>query len=267
MPAIARRDAAAVETPEATGAVVPLHRPKFVEVEGRGTRGKTTLIRLLMERAVDAGRDVTLIDLDPRKQLGAVFEGVVAPSHHEEVMVWEFLETLVNAQAEAVSPGSKTPGLSLLLDMNGNDPTFARFAASVRLPELLEGMGVQPVRLRVMGPDVEDAEDLGREDAAGGWSPAATALVLNHGTIKDRRPADVAFAAVRAHPAFRAAVDRGARVVELPALSVMAEVTAAGLRFSRAAERGVMRATSGQYVALWRRAMEEALVPVRDWLP
>lgn len=254
---------------ESDPAVVPLRgqsdalpdKPKFVVAEGRGGSGKTTGIRYIVERAQLAGREVAVIDLDPRLQLREYFERVSSPQYSDEVVVHDFLDALVNAQAEADPPPT------LLLDQNGNDPVFGRFAASVGLMELLPSVGVQPVRLRFLGPDAEDLADLARDDAAGAFCPEATVLFLNHGAIRDGRRAEIAFAATRQHPVFRAAVDRGARVVDLPRLDCMAAVAASGLQFAAAEAHGPLGVTNRQRVKIWRRAMEDVLAPVAAWLP
>lgn len=256
MPTNARRSEA-----EAEPAVVTLHKPKFVVAEGRGGSGKTTGIRYVVERAQDAGRAVAVIDLDPRAQLREHFERVSSPEFNDEVVVHDFLGALVDAQAESDPPPT------LLLDQNGNDPVFGRFAGSVGLVDLLPSVGVQPVRLRFMGPDAEDLADLARDDAARAFVPEACVLFLNHGAIRDGRRAEIAFAATRAHPVFRAAVDRGARVVELPRLDCMAVVAATGLQFGAAEAHGPLGVVNRQRVRMWRRAMEETLAPVSAWLP
>lgn len=263
MPANARR-IDAEDAPEIVSPVVPLHRPKFVVCEGGGNRGKTTGIRVLMERALSAGRDVQLIDLDPRAQLGEFFEGVEVPPEQSEVVVFEFLEALVNAQAETLT--GATP-LSLMLDMNGNDPTFGRFAGSVELPVLLESLGVQPVRLRFLGPDPKDLDDLARDDAAGWFTPEATALILNAGTIRDGRSTGAAFEAVRAHPVFRAALARGAREVVLPRLDCMRAIEVMRLQFGAAKTYAPLGVVNRQRVTAWLRAVDETVAPMAGWLP
>lgn len=256
MPANPRRQDAETE-----GEIVALHKPKFVVFEGRGGSGKTTGVRLFMERALQGGRDVTLIDLDPRAQLKDYFGEVVAPTHPDEVVVHRFLDALVNAQAEA------DPRPTLLVDMNGNDPVFGRFAAEVGLPELLDDLGVMPVRVRFLGTDMEDLADLARDNARAAFVPAQTVLVLNAGVIKNGMPADAAFAPVREHPVFRATVEAGARVVELPRLACMGKVSDLRLRFADAEASDKVFVTDKQRLKAWRRAVEDALAPVASWLP
>ena len=254
MPTAPKRDA-----DTAAASVVPLHKPKLVVAYGRGGSGKSTGIRYLVERAQDAGREIVIADADPRATLTAYFTGVAQPSHSEEVVVSDWLDALVNAQAEEP--------VTVVLDRNGGDQVFGRFAASLGLTDLLGGVGIMPVAVHFIGPDLDDLADLKRAEEEGAFKPEATVLVLNAGTIKDARPADAAFGPVRAHPVYKAALERGAREVLFPRLPCMAAVNALRLPFGHAETDKRLGITDRQRVVMWRRAVEEALLPVREWMP
>jgi hypothetical protein len=75
-----------------------------------------------------------------------------------------------------------------------------------------------------------------------GFQPKATLLILNTGRADQNRPYGEQFAMVTRHSVFRAAVDRGAQVVWMPALdsTVRDEVEAKRLDFGMA-RMGLMR--------------------------
>lgn len=240
--------------------VVQIVKPKLAVVYGRGGSGKSTGIRAFVERAQHAGRDVTIADADPRATLCSYFSQVVQPSHKEEVVVSDWYDALINAQAEAAT-------MTVVVDRNGGDQVFGRFASSLGLVELLSSVAVMPVALHFFGTDPGDVADLAAVEADGSFCPEATVLILNAGTIKDARPADVAFTAVREHPAYRAALVRGAREIVFPKLSCMAAVNALRVPFAQAETDKRLGITDRQRVAMWRRAVEGALLPVAAWLP
>jgi hypothetical protein len=238
--------------------MLPADRPKMVVTHGRGGTGKSTGVRILKERADEAGRPVVIADADrTNATLGAFYEGVERPDHPDEKTVADWLDELVNTQAET--------RMSLLLDMGGGDQVFKRFAASLDLAALLQAEGITPVALHFFSPDIDDLAYLQDVEASGAFCPAQTVLVLNEGLIKDARPVDAAFAELREHSIFRAALKRGAREIVLPRLSCMQEVNSRRLSFLGAEK--ALGLTNRQRVAMWRREVAKALAPVADWLP
>ena len=129
------------------------------------------------------------------------------PSLRRQSTVTDWLDDLVNTQAET--------RMSLLLDMGGGDQVFKRFAASLDLAALLQAEGIMPVALHFFGPDIDDLGYLRDIEESGAFCPAQTVLVLNAGLIKDTRPVDVAFAGMREHPIYLAALKRGAKEIVL----------------------------------------------------
>jgi hypothetical protein len=211
-----------------------------------------------MAAAARANRPVVIADADrTNATLGAFYEGVERPDHPDEKTVADWLDELVNTQAET--------RMSLLLDMGGGDQVFKRFAASLDLAALLQAEGITPVALHFFSPDIDDLAYLQDVEASGAFCPAQTVLVLNEGLIKDARPVDAAFAELREHSIFRAALKRGAREIVLPRLSCMQEVNSRRLSFLGAEK--ALGLTNRQRVAMWRRDVAKALAPVADWLP
>src|SRR4051794_40745964 len=70
-------------------------RTRALILPGRGKVGKTTLIRWMAERAVAAGRDVLLADLDrTNATLASYFEGVARPEYGDDATTTAWLERL-----------------------------------------------------------------------------------------------------------------------------------------------------------------------------
>ena len=158
--------------------VLPADQPKMVVTHGRGGTGKSTGVRILKERAEEAGRPVVIADADrTNATLGAFYEGVERPDHPDEKTVADWLDELVNTQAET--------RMSLLLDMGGGDQVFKRFAASLDLAALLQAEGITPVALHFFSPDIDNLAYLLDIEQSGAFCPPQTVLVLNAGLIKD----------------------------------------------------------------------------------
>jgi hypothetical protein len=237
---------------------VTTQKPKLVVTHGRGGTGKSTFVRVMVERAQAAGRATVIADADrTNATLPGFFSDVLRPEHPDETTVHDWLDTLINEQASA--------RLTVALDMGGGDQVFKRFARSLELASLLDGAGIMPVALHFIGPDIDDLSYLKDIEESDAFCPTATVLVLNEGLIKDARPPEAAFADVREHPTYRAALKRGAREIVFPKLGCMQEVNARRLSFAAAQDQ--LGLTNRQRVAIWRRQVETALVPVEEWLP
>jgi hypothetical protein len=238
--------------------VVAGQKPKLAVTHGRGGTGKSTLVRVLAERAHDAGREAAIADADrTNATLAAFFNDVVRPDHPDDQTVAEWLDDLINQQAE--------DRISVILDMGGGDQVFKRFAKELDLAQLMDSAGIMATALHLIGPDIDDLAYLHDVEQAGAFCPPQTALILNEGLIRDARPRDVAFADVRNHSIYRKALDRGAREVWFPKLACMQEINTRRLLF--AAAEASLGLTNRQRVAIWRREVNKALTPICDWLP
>ena len=238
--------------------LAPTDQPKLLVMHGRGGSGKSTLVRVIVERATEAGREVAVADADrTNATLGSFLKNVTRPESPDDKTVSDWLDDLMNQQAET--------RMSVALDMGGGDQVFKRFASSLELAELLAGEGIMPVAVHCLGPDVDSLAYLNDIEASRAFCPPSTILVLNEGVIRDSRPREAAFAEVREHSIYRSAQKRGVREIWFPALTCMQEVNTKRLSFS-AAERQ-LGLTNRQRVAIWRRAVERALEPIADWLP
>jgi len=190
--------------------------------------------------------------------LQTFFTGVIRPEYPDEKTVHDWLDAVINQQA--------ADKVTVILDMGGGDQVFKRFAMELQLSELLEGAGIMPVALHFLGPDLDDLGYLNDIEQSNAFCPRATVIILNEGVIKDGRPKEAAFSDIRAHPIFLAAIKRGAREVWFPRLGCMQEVNSRRLSFADA-ERAELGLTNRQRVAIWRRAVEQAIEPIVDWLP
>lgn len=237
-------------------------RPKLVVPFGRGRVGKSTWTRWATERAISAGRPVVIADGDrTNATLAAFFDGCLRPESDDDWTIKRWLIALTEAVAEN--------GCSTVLDMGAGDMLFQSVAQEYGVAELMESVGVEPVAVHVLGPSLDDLSLLAALESQAIFCPQRTLLVLNEGSIQDGRPFERAYEAVRGHPVYRAALERGAREVVMRRLSCMAQLDEQRLLFGQAADRTLknLGLLSKQSVVIWQRNMEAAHETVRAWLP
>jgi hypothetical protein len=244
-------------------------RPKAWLLIGAGGGGKTTLARWMGWRMHEAGRTALLAALDPQnRSLASWFSGVEQPPTSDGAQSARWLRTVLKyLMAEKHSA---------CLDFGGGDTALARLLDTA--PEFAEAMaeaGVEPVACYVLTPRVDDLASLESFEAMG-FKPLATAIVLNEGKVDSTLGRDEAFARIRRHSAFRAAVDRGAVPVWMPRLEpeVAAEIEGKRLQFGHARD-GLVPPGAGfapigglerSMVRRWLERMEREFEPLRTWL-
>jgi hypothetical protein len=134
----------------------------------------------------------------------------------------------------------------------------------------MEESGVAPVAAYFLGPRVDDLGSLATFEATG-FRPRTTAVVLNHARVDAGMDPAEAFEPIRRHSAFRAAVARGAVVVEMPRLDppeLALEVERRRLHFAAARDGdGGLGPLDRAGVRTWMERMEAAFAPVEAWLP
>lgn len=241
-------------------------KPKIWLTIGRGKTGKTTLIRFLVEEAMNADRPVVIADVDrTNATLASYFDGVQRPPDGDESTVAAWLEKLLTFVM--------TKKVSAYIDLGGGDTTLRRLVAEVSgLVEMMETSGVSVVAAYLLGPQTDDLSPLATLEAAG-FQPAATALVLNEGLIEPSQTREDAFARVVRHSAFRNATARGAVPLWMPRLLPAGEVEARRVLFGQAAQGGVREGRKqsplGPFdqgrLRAWLEAMRSELAPVRSW--
>lgn len=249
----------------------PRRPPLFVVLGGRGGTGKSLLLRLLCERAFDAGRPFIIADGDrTNRTLPLFFDDVQAPGSADDRVVRHWMEAIIEQMV--------TSGIPVVVDLGGGDMVLKQLALELELPALLEEHGVTPVMLHLLTAEVESLGYLASMEAAGPggkplFAPERTALILNEGLVPPGlEPADV-FAPIREHGVFRAAMRRGAQTIVMPQLKPAYEVNRRHLSFAAAAAGKTKEGTpplglfDRQRVTMWLRGMDAALAPVAEWLP
>lgn len=239
------------------------HR-KVVMTMGPGRSGKSTLLRWMIERAMNRdGKSLVLATVDPdRPVLRSYFEDAMSPVEDEDGAAW--LEKLF----EALIRQPHTAAIDF-----GADMSLRGVAKS--MPGLLGSMievGLHPVVFYTLTPRELDLTVLDKMERAG-VQPEAIALVFNLGTIEVGSNIDAEFAAIKRHGVFREAVARGALVIEMPRLQANA---ASAVERRLASKLGFFEAASADSplepwnvsrVQSWLREMEMAFSPVGSWLP
>jgi hypothetical protein len=252
----------------------PPRRPVFIVLAGRGGHGKTTIARLLCELCHAAGRQVIIADGDrTNRSLPKYFKVVHAPTSSDNHGVQKWLEALIN---EAI-----LTRCSVVLDLGGNDMMLKHLAIEIELVELLEQKhGIDVAILHFIGPEVESLGYLASVEAdpylpeqAALFAPQRIALILNEGLVPETYTAIEAFATVREHPVFQAAVARGARTIVMPRLKALHEVNRRHLSFQAAANGATgngldsLGPTDRERVTRWLKEMDRAFAPIAEWLP
>jgi hypothetical protein len=183
---------------------------KVIGLIGPGGSGKTVIARFLGGELWDKGKlDRTLLAaLDPtNRSLAEFFDGVLQPpsSDPDETVAW--LQTLLKFLASKRG--------NAVLDFGGGDVSLARTIE--KMPTLANGLeqdGVGFVAAYVLTPRVDDLASLVTFEQWG-FRPKATALILNLA----RAETPSAFRTLQRHPAYKAALDRGAVELWMPKLA------------------------------------------------
>src|SRR5258708_2595576 len=137
-------------TKSAPSDIIDFAAPKLVVAHGRGSVGKSTILRYLVERAHAAGRDVVIADADvnPNAILHKFFPEAERPEYMNDISVRDLFEGLVD--------GMERTKRTVILDLSGGDDSFQKFAASLDLAVLLDSIGIMPVIMHVLSPDIDD---------------------------------------------------------------------------------------------------------------
>lgn len=241
--------------------------PKLLIPLGRGARGKSLLVRWLVERTQSHGRDVVVVDADrTNANLSSYFDGVLTPPSADDRDVKEFLATFVESQIEQK--------FTAIIDLGGGDLILKQLARDTHLVSFLSRHGIMPVAAHCIAPDLDDLAYLQDVEQSAIFAPDATILILNEATVPLHRTPFAAFeSTVRNHPILTQVIHRGGRLVRMPRLEPAQEVDARRLTFI-AAEEG--RTKDGQLplgpwkrqqISIWRGLMEESFAAVAAWLP
>jgi hypothetical protein len=220
-----------VKQPEPVGcepANAATRQPVLIVAVGRQRVGKTTLLNVLIEtyRALGAQIEVWNGDLHNRTHTLSLFhkDALQPPTGTsiEEQKGWieERVREQVKHRRDAV------------LDVGGGLTALNTLIEEIRLVEMLERRGVRVVLMYVLGNERADLDYLERFAENRLFMPKATLLVFNAGLLTNGRSANTAFNALMQHDIVLKAIETGAEMVQLPALSCMAAVTDRGLSFA-----------------------------------
>lgn len=239
------------------------HLARVWALIGPGGGGKTVLARWLAGELAERGKlDGTLLAaLDPtNRTLAQFFEAVMQPPSSDPGETETWLRTLLQFISKQ--------RLNAALDFGGGDTSLGRLVqAAPNLADTLEESGVGLIAAYVLTPRLDDLAALVTYEAAG-FRPRATALILNLG----RAETPAAFDAVRRQPAYKAALDRGAVELWMPALApqdLALRIERARLQFAQARD-GASPAVGGLERAIvreWLERMGVEFAAVRTWLP
>lgn len=204
-------------------------RPILIIVVGRQRVGKTTLLNTTVQFLRAHGGEVVVWNADKLNRtysLSNFSQDVLEPpsADSEDVKAWleERFTHLAEHRYDAV------------LDIGGGDTPLARLVEEVPIVRTLERRGIRVLLVHVVGPEMADLDYLERFLADSLLAPEATLIVLNDGLVLTGRSAEFAFANIRQHDALIDAALNGAKVVLMPKLSCMSQVTDRGLTFADA---------------------------------
>ena len=229
-------------------------KPRVVMTFGAGRSGKSTLLRWVVERALDRDGETgaVLATADTlRPTLQRFFPGAIVPKQPDglERLISRLVELKRTAAIDFGADASLVPLLTQVPD----------------LQQMMLDHGVEPVALYLLSPRSADLTVLMAMEAAR-FQPTATALILNMGTMVGQDP-EAEFGQLRRHSVYKAAIERGAVEIWLPRLFAAKAVEDRGIRFRQAvaADSG-MSLFDRSRVASWLNAMDAACAPIASWL-
>jgi hypothetical protein len=203
--------------------------PILMIVVGRQRVGKTSFLNTTAQFLRAQGAEFQIWDADKMNttyNMSIFHEDARQPQSldPEDIKAWleeRFLE-LVTKRFDA------------MLDIGGGDTPLARLVQDVPIVATLESEGVRVVLVHVIGPELADLDYLERFAEDELLAPEATLIVMNSGLVLSGRSNKVAFAQILDQPAIAAAVLKGARIVTMPRLTCMSQVTDRGMMFEEA---------------------------------
>lgn len=201
-----------------TDAVADTRRPRIITALGKQTRGKSLLLRWLIERgAATRSRPLTILDADPHNQtLARHFDGVVTPGSTALEDRRVFLEQSIRDQRDAARAG--TP-YDVVADVGGGDLLLSRLAHEIRFTETVDRSGIDLTAFYLLGTNIGDLEYFQSLDDAG-FHPKHLALVFNAGLVSGDRSPERAFDMMLKAPLVHKLIEqRGAIPLFMPALT------------------------------------------------
>jgi hypothetical protein len=247
--------------------------PVLAVRHGRGRTGGTTFLNFLIERARRSGRTVLIGDGDRRNAtLAGLYPpespgGASQPLSDETPDVKDWIRSLVGSMVEI--------GASLVLDMGAGDQALAEACRELDLIEFCESVGVEPLFMGSMGPDMEDFEHLLTIMQAGYFEAPHKVLVMNEHLVRSGKTPMGAFDAILNRRELVELSEMGLQVVMMPRLIYMEQMRKGGLSFydvvaGKKGSEGKPMDPLAQFAAKrWIEALEQQFQAngIEEWLP
>ena len=237
-------------------------KTKILFAAGRGKTGKTTLLRWIAESSFQRGSTPILADIDPSNaSFSRYFNNVARPETDNPAGVARWLQQLIeHCVAEHQSA---------IVDLGGGDTTLRTLATEMPgLAHAMEGSGVAPVMLYLLGTQTEDLTPAITLSARG-FAPKAQALVLNEVAIDAGTTRAEAFGRLTKLPGF---IDLAKTSVPvwMPRLFAAEAIEARQCRFFDARDGKVtppLGLFDGARLRTWLDAMDRRLAGISSWIP
>lgn len=244
-------------------------KPKVLMAFGAGSSGKTTFLRWVVEQLLARDSKAKLAAIDPEgRDLKDYFSaGVYEPPSHDPEKVAPWLKAFFDAVLKDKSSG--------LVDTGGGDTAFGRVLAE--MPDIVRDMdadGVAIVAAYLFSPRLSDLSPLATLRGAG-FQPPATVLILNEGRVEAGHDPEQAFAQLRRHSVYRAALEAGAIELSMPKLPVAKKIEDRRLQYRHARDGIVPEGrtivplgwSDRSSVRSWLARMDAAMAPITSWIP
>jgi hypothetical protein len=201
---------------------------------GRGRTGGSTFADFLIQRARREGRDIIVGDGDRRNAtLAGLYPpgtagGAQQPSSDQTPDVKDWIGQLVGKMVEDQA--------SLIFDLGGGDQALAEFCRELSLSEFCESVGVAPLSIYMIGPDIEDFDHILTIHRSKAFEARRSVLVLNESLVRAGKTPEGAFDAILDRPEVMGMMEEGMRILFMPRIIHIDDVRRAGLSFYDAME-------------------------------
>ena len=197
---------------------------------GRQRVGKTALLNTAVQYFRGLGSEIEVWNADQQNRthsMSTFFPDALVPPEGSLTDNRLWIEQQLVDQAHR--------GYNAVLDAGGGATGFSNLIEDVPIIDILKASNIDVVAVYNLGTEQADLDFMTQCAEGGLFLPERTVIVLNAGLVVSGRSAANAFSGITQHGGFKAAMERGARVVMMPALSCMSEVTDRGLSFEEAA--------------------------------
>ena len=197
---------------------------------GRQRVGKTVTLSTIVQYFRALGCDIEVWNADQQNRthsLSTFFPDALTPPAGGVADTKQWIEQRLIDQARG--------HFHAALDAGGGFNAFGSLVDEIPILGTLEERGIDTVVFFCVGPEKADLDYLAQYADSESFLPKATVIVLNAGLVLSGRSANGAFAPVLDTKVVKSAIVRGAKVVTMPALACMSEVTDRGLTFEEAA--------------------------------